>query len=142
MITSDRERIEALTASGGWFNKTLHGSLREHAAERPDKLAVKDQPNREELTGDKPLELSWAELEIASDNLAQQLSDNGVGEDDPVVVQLPNVSELLVTYYAISQIGAIISPVPVQYGSHELNLLAGALNAKHVITLNRLRISN
>ena len=34
--------------------------------------------------------------------------------------------------------GLIVSPVPVQYGSHELQMLADALQAKTVITMPRL----
>lgn len=141
MMTSDKERIAALTASGHWGTDTLHGLLALHAAERPATLAVKDQPNRQELTGDAPLVLTWAELEVASENLALQLQQHGVLPGEPLVVQLPNVSELLVMYYAASKIGAVLSPVPVQYGSHELQLLAGALGARTVVTLPRLRDS-
>ncbi len=139
MITTDPERIAELSAAGSWGTDTLSGLLAGHVLARPQHLAVKDQPDREELTGDAPLALSWAELESASENLAIQLQAKGIGADDPVVVQLPNVTELLVTYYAVSKIGAIISPVPVQYGSHELQSVAGTLGAKTLITLSRMR---
>lgn len=135
MITSSGQRIEALTSAGSWGVDTLHGLLASHAANRPNHLAVKDQPNREELTGDLPLALTWAELEHASEALAIQLQQLGVGVDDTLIVQLPNVVELLVTYYAASKIGAILSPVPVQYGSHELQLVNAALNATALITI-------
>jgi acyl-CoA synthetase (AMP-forming)/AMP-acid ligase II len=139
MITTDRERIAALTASGHWGTQTLHGLLAKHAAEQPDRLAVKDQPNRQELTGGAPQALNWGELAVASDNLALQLQQQAVVSGEPLVVQLPNVSELLVVYYAASKLGAVVSPVPVQYGSHELQMLAGALGARTVVTLPRMR---
>ncbi len=139
MITSSSQRIQALTRTGGWGTDTLHGLLAEHAANRPGHLAARDQPNREELTGDPPLALSWAELDRASEALAIQLQGLGLGADDRLVVQLPNIVELLVTYYAVSKLGAILSPVPVQYGSHELQLVAGTLKAAALITLGRFR---
>jgi acyl-CoA synthetase (AMP-forming)/AMP-acid ligase II len=139
MITTDSERIAALTAAGSWGTDTLHSLLAGHAKTRPQRLAVKDQPNRQQLTGDAPLELSWAELELASENLALQLQVEGVGEDDRVIVQLPNVAELVVVYYALSKLGAIVSPVPVQYASHELQMMAGALGAGTMVTLERFR---
>jgi cyclohexanecarboxylate-CoA ligase len=141
MISTSRDRISALTAAGHWGTQTLHGLLSRHARERPEKLAVKDQPNRVELTGDKPLSLNWSELDAASENLSVQLQEKGVAADDTLVVQLPNIVELLVLYYAASKIGAIVSPVPVQYGSHELKLLVGSLSAKYLISLERLRDS-
>ncbi len=139
MRTTPEARIKALTRSGHWGKQTLHGLLAQHATRRPDSLAVKDQPNREELTGSAPLILSWLELEHASSQLAAQLQINGVSEDDALIVQLPNVVELLVVYYAASKLGAIVSPVPVQYGAHELQMVATALDARVVISTERLR---
>ncbi|MBT4518365.1 MAG: AMP-binding protein, partial [Halieaceae bacterium] len=110
MISSSSQRIAALTTTGGWGEDTLHGLLSRHALAQPERLAVKDQPNREQLTGDSPLQLSWAELQLSSENLAVQLQEAGIGEDDRVIVQLPNVVELVVTYYALSKLGAIVSP--------------------------------
>jgi cyclohexanecarboxylate-CoA ligase len=139
MITSSPQRIEALTSAGGWGTDTLHGLLASHAINRPTHLAVKDQPNRESLTGDPPLALTWAQLELASEAVAIQLQQLGISAEDRLIIQLPNVVELLVAYYAVSKIGAILSPVPVQYGSHELQLLAGALDPAAVITMERFR---
>ena len=139
MKTSPDSRIHALTRAGHWGSQTLHGLLAMHAASKPDALAVKDQPNRQELTGDEPVVLSWGQLEHASDNLAAQLQRQGVAQDSTVIVQLPNIAELLVVYYAISKLGAIVSPVPVQYGAHELQMLSGALDARIMISIERLR---
>lgn len=139
MITTKPERIDALTRAGKWGNETLHGLLALQATARPEALAVKDQPNRQELTGDFPQALSWLELTRASDNLALQLHQAGVREDALVIIQLPNIVELIVAYYALSKLGAIASPVPVQYGSHELRLVTKALNADALITIERFR---
>ncbi len=139
MITSDSNRIAAMTAAGSWGTETLHSLLARHARDRPERLAVKDQPNREQLTGDEPLTLTWSALDRASDNLARQLREAGLGQDDRVIIQLPNVAELLVLYYTLSKLGAIASPVPVQYGSHELRHMSQTLKATTLITLNNLR---
>ena len=138
MRTSPQSRIEALTASGLWGKQTLHGLLAMHAADIPETVAVKDQPNRSQLTGDTPRTLTWAQLETASENLACQLQTRGVVEGARVLVQLPNVAELLVSYYALSKLGAVVSPVPVQYGAHELQLLASSLGVRHMISMARL----
>lgn len=137
MITTDRERIVALTSAGSWGTDTLHSLLSRHTETRPQSLAIKDQPNRQQLTGDAPLTLNWAELDYASENLAIQLQLEGISEDDRVIVQLPNVVELVVVYYALSKIGAIVSPVPVQYRRHELQAVAKSLAAAALITLPR-----
>lgn len=139
MITADKQRIETLTRAGHWGSDTLHSMLRQYAEKRGQDLAVKDQPNRRELTGDEQQSLSWTALQHASENLAIALQSNGVSEDDRVIIQLPNIVELLVMYYAISKLGAIASPVPIQYGSHELQHIATTLGAQFLITLDHFR---
>ena len=139
MITSSESRIKALTDAGYWGDETLHDLLAGHAARRSRQLAVRDQPNREELTGDPPLSLNWAELDAASESLAIQLQELGIVADDRLIVQLPNIVELPVTYYAASKLGAIVSPVPMQYGGHELRGIAQTLNPAGFITLRMPR---
>jgi cyclohexanecarboxylate-CoA ligase len=139
MITSPAARIEALTRTGKWGRQTLHSLLDQHTRERPDTLAICDQPDREALTGEPPRRLSWQDLSAAADNLARQLQGLGISENDCVLVQMPNVSDLVVSYYALSKLGAIVSPVPVQYSSHELNSMAGILGAQTLLTVGRYR---
>jgi non-ribosomal peptide synthetase component E (peptide arylation enzyme) len=139
MITSSPERIEAYTQKGWWRGHTLHGALLQQSHDNPDMLAVADQPDREQLTGDRPLRLSFAEVERASTNLAAQLLQAGITNDDAVIVQIPNIAELYISYMALSKIGAIISPVPIQYGPHELRHIAHTINAKAIITIARFK---
>jgi acyl-CoA synthetase (AMP-forming)/AMP-acid ligase II len=139
MRTTPQTRIDELTGLGLWGEDTLHSLLATQALQRPGALAVADQPNREELTGDAPRRLSFADLEEASDTLAASLLKYGIGADSKVMAQLPNISELVVCYFALSKLGAIISPVPVQYGSHELQSLAGALKPDAMISITRFR---
>lgn len=140
MITSNQARIDELVTAGHWSTETtLHGLLEKNARERPVHLAVKDQPTRMQLTGDAPVQLTWAQLDNASEHLAMALELVGVTAEDRVMVQLPNIAELLVVYYALSKLGAIVSPVPVQYGRHELQHLAGSLASKVMITLENFR---
>jgi acyl-CoA synthetase len=55
-----------------------------------------------------------------ADRLATPLLVDGVGHGDVVMVQLPNIAELVAAYLACSRIGAILSPLPVQFRAHEL----------------------
>ena len=139
MHTTPQARIDELTARGDWGNDTLHDLLAQQVARNPQRLAVADQPNRAALTGDPPRRLSFQELDQASDALAANLLDFGIATGSKVMVQLPNISELVVCYFALSKLGAVISPVPVQYGSHELQSLAGALDPNALISIVAFR---
>ena len=137
MITSPKQRIADYRERGWWGDDTLHGLLASKALEYPDRLAVADQPNRLDLTDDKPCRLSFAELDEGSTQVACQLLDRGIRAGDRIIVQLPNIVELVVCYMAVSKIGAIISPVPVQYGSHELQHISATISPVAIVTLER-----
>jgi acyl-CoA synthetase (AMP-forming)/AMP-acid ligase II len=139
MHTSSQQRIDELTRAGFWGDQTLHGLLQRWARETPAALAVADQPNRDTLTGDAPRRLDFQQLDRASDQLALALLERGVGADDRLLVQLPNVSELVVCYYALSKLGAVVSPLPVQYGAHELGHMAASLQPAAMLTVPRFR---
>ena len=139
MITSTPERIEQYTRLGLWENSTLHSLLRDSCNRYPERLAVADQPNRIELTGTNAIRLSFLELDQASTNLACQFVKYGLKQGDCVVVQLPNIVELMVLYMAVSKIGVIISPIPVQYGPHEISQICGSVLPKAFITIDRFK---
>ncbi len=139
MHTTDSQRVAQLTADGLWGTDTLHSLLAAQVAQRPNALAVADQPNKIALTGDTPARLSFAELAIASDALAAQLLDHGLGEGSRIMVQLPNISELVVCFFAASKLGAVLSPLPVQYGAHEIHMLGEILEPALFIACGNFR---
>jgi len=139
MQTSSQERIRTLTESGLWGSDTLHSLLVENVASHPDREAVIDPPNKHELTGLAERRMTFAEMDAASSALAVALAAVGIQRGDYVLVQLPNISELVLSYYALSKLGAIISPIAVQYGSHEIAGFAKALNPKAMLTLTECR---
>lgn len=139
--TSSLARIERLEQSQHWSGSTLHGLLAQASAARPQQLAVADPSNRAELLGDTsaPYRLNFDQLQQAASALAVQLREQGVSAGDVVAVQLPNIVELVVCYFAISQLGAVISPLPVQYRSHEINTLCNQLAPVAVVTCRQFK---
>lgn len=139
MQTSSQERIRTLTERGHWGSDTLHSLLAGNAGSHPDREAVVDPPNKTELTGLAPQRLTFAALDAASSSLAAALAREGIGCGDAVLVQLPNISELIIAYYALSKLGAVISPIAVQYGSHEIAGFAHSLKPAAMLTLAECR---
>ncbi len=139
--TSSAERIDLLTRQGLWGDQTLHGLLAARCVEDPDLLAVADAPNRESLVAGTPQRLNYRELQQAADNLAADLLQRGISFGDVVLVQLPNIVELVVSYFACSRLGAVISPMPVQYGAHEIALAARQVQPKAFITVPAVKES-
>ena len=134
MILSPEEQIQEYTARGWWGERTLIDLFLDTAEKRADALAVVDPPNRADLTPGEPLRLTYAAVKIATDRLANALLKAGVGNDDIVMVQLPNIVELVITYLACARIGAMLSPLPVQFRTHELRHVIGLIEPKVFIT--------
>jgi acyl-CoA synthetase (AMP-forming)/AMP-acid ligase II len=134
MILSPERQVQEYTARGWWGERTLIDLFLETVAQRAEALAVVDPPNRAALTPGEPLRLTYAEVKTATDRLANALLEAGVGKDDVVMVQLPNIAELVLTYLACARIGAILSPLPVQFRTHELRHVIGLTEPKVFIT--------
>ena len=142
MKTSTPERIQKLTDKGLWGDKTLCNYLEIQAQEHPDSLAAADQHTREQLTDSPPVRLTFAELNNVSKTLSLDLLQAGICHGDRVMLQMPNVVELMALYFALSRIGAIASPLPVQYGRHEISTLAQALEPGWFIGATNFRGAN
>jgi len=138
MILAPRERIEELTARGWWGTRRIHDWLDVQITRRPDALALVDPPNRERFVDGRPRRLTWRELGAEVQRLAQALARLGVAKDDVVLVQLPNCAELPIAYLACMRLGAIITPVPIQYREHELVQIAALARPRIALTAERI----
>jgi acyl-CoA synthetase (AMP-forming)/AMP-acid ligase II len=121
------EKIRDFTARGWWGDDTLGTLFARTVDACPDRLALVDPPNRTEFTDGEPQRLTYKQLHDAVLSLACVLYGHGLRKDDIVVAQLPNIAEFTILYLAAAQLGLIVSPVPVQYGEHELGSINAAL---------------
>lgn len=76
----------------------LHKFLESAANWRPKHPAVI-------FYGDK---LSYAELNAQANQLARAMAKLGVGQDDRVMIAMPNTPQTIIAYYAILKLGAIV----------------------------------
>ena len=82
---------------GWWQDLTLFGLLARTAARLPDKTAL--------VLGDR--RISYARLLADAEALAARLLEAGLAPLDRVVLQLPNIPEFVVAYFALARIGCI-----------------------------------
>ncbi len=134
MIPFEDDLIQRYRAEGWWDGLTIHDLFTRAAERRPEHLALADAPNRAEFTVGDPVRWTYGEVGERADRLAAALVGLGVGKGDVVMVQLPNVAELVLVYLAASRIGAIVSPLPVQYRAHELRLTVSLVEPAVFIT--------
>ena len=137
MILDTPERIRTYTDAGWWGTDTIDDLFRRAVAAHPDRTALVDPPNRADLTIGEPTRWTYAELSLRVERMAAALARADVGRDDVVMVQLPNIVELPLVYLAAARIGAMVSPLPVQYRQHELRHTMGVVEPRVFITTTR-----
>ncbi|MFH1137111.1 MAG: class I adenylate-forming enzyme family protein [Pseudomonadota bacterium] len=134
MILTPESRIKEYTAKGWWGDDTILDLLYARAAVRPDAEALVDPYNKQALVGLEPARMTYGQMVRAIDKLAAEFLRLGLGRDDVVIVQLPNIIELTLTIFAAARAGAIVSPIPVQWRGHELRHAAALTGAKAMVT--------
>ncbi len=83
--------------AGYWRGETFGALLRARAAEHGDRVAIVDERRR----------ITYAELDERADRLAAGLRELGIGAQDRVVLQLPNIAEFFEVCFALFRLGAV-----------------------------------
>lgn len=136
MILDDDTTLARYRESGWWGDVTVDDLFRDCVSADPERLALVDAPDRAAFAWGEPRRLSFAETDAAVDNLAALLLASGVSKDSVVLVQLPNVVEIVIAFLACARIGAIASPVMLAYGERDLRRIVRHVRPDGVLTLS------
>jgi len=137
MHTTPKHLIERYTRAGWWGNHTISDIFDQSAARHSERVALIDPLNRDTLTDGATQQLTWSALADRVQGLTAAFYAAGLRRDDRVVVQLPNIAELPISYLALLRLGVIVSPVPMQYGPHELRQAIQKLSPSAYVTVSR-----
>ena len=137
MIPFDAETIRRYEELGAWGRDTLDDLFRRNLAATPERPALIDDPNKPAAGCGEALRLTYRELGQRVDDLAARLSGIGIARDDILLVQLPNIAELVLAYLAAARIGAIVSPLPVQYRAKEIADILSIVRPRAALTVTR-----
>ncbi|AXA91155.1 (2,3-dihydroxybenzoyl)adenylate synthase [Massilia sp. YMA4] len=108
---ADAERYRA---AGCWLGLPLTDILERQCIERPDAIAI--------LCGERAL--TYRGLDVRAARLAQALARRGLTAGDTALVQLPNVAEFYIVYFALLKLG--VAPVNALFSHQRLELTAYA----------------
>ncbi|MDL9948132.1 class I adenylate-forming enzyme family protein [Gordonia sp. ABSL11-1] len=131
-----RSRVDDYVSRGWWTTATLDEIFRDQVGARGDAQAIVDPANRRDLVGSDPRRLTWAELGSEVTALSARLLELGVRRGDVIGVQLPNSIELVETYLAGWGIGAVISPLAMQYRAYEFISMANQAEFSIMLSTN------
>ena len=107
-------------ANGWWRNVTFGYALDEVAEKYPDKEAFVDNKVR----------LTFTQLRETINRLAANLVELGIVKGDRVLLQLPNWSEFLFSFYALQKIGAPAVLMLPRHGLREIDHFSRMTKAK------------
>lgn len=130
MILDDPKTIQRWREAGWWGTTTIDDLFRACVAARRDEVALVDAPNRARFAPGAPRQLTFAQVDALADGFAATLFAAGVRKDDVVVVQLPNIVEIVVAFLACARLGAIVSPIMLAYGERDVRRIVRHLRAR------------
>ncbi|GLZ07511.1 cyclohexanecarboxylate-CoA ligase [Actinomadura sp. NBRC 104412] len=113
---------------------TLRTLLSESAARHPGRVAAIDTVAGEAVGG-----LTYAELDERAGRYAAGLADLGVGAGDTVAVLLPNGADYAALVFAIAELGAVYTGVPIAYGPAEIESILAGGRASVLVHADRFR---
>ena len=136
MILTPENRIKIFTENGWWGDDTLYSIFQKACNESPNNEALLDPPNRNQITGDDPKRLNFSEINCIVEKYSSVFFKAGLRKDDIVIIQLPNIVELPILYLALTQLGIIISPIPMQYRNYEIKKIVNDIKPKGYVGIS------
>jgi len=135
MILTSKNRIKDFVERGWWGEDTLYSLFQEALHSCGGQEALVDPENRLTITGDAPKRLSFKDINEIVERYAATFYEQGLRKDDIAIIQLPNVVELPIVYLALSKLGIICSPIPMQYGAYEITSIINETNPKAFVSI-------
>jgi acyl-CoA synthetase (AMP-forming)/AMP-acid ligase II len=142
MTPFPRDTIQQYTKLGAWGTSKLIDLFNHNAATKPLDIALVDAPNKAEFSIGPPRRLTYEKLCQDVDRLAAIMLSEGFHKDDIILVQIPNIIELVILYLAAAKLGLIVSPIPVQYRIKEIRRIVSTIAPKAFFTSTKFKKFN
>ncbi|EXU53893.1 (2,3-dihydroxybenzoyl)adenylate synthase [Acinetobacter baumannii 24845_10] len=117
------ERAQHYRNKGYWIDQPLTRILTVGVQSHPHSPAI--------ICGER--QLSYIELDRLSTNLASRLAEKGLGKGDTALVQLPNVAEFYIVFFALLKAGVVVLNALYSHRQYELNAFIKQIQPKLLI---------
>lgn len=118
-----KDRVQRYRNKGYWIDRPLTQILTVGSQLRPHSLAI--------ICGER--QFSYAKLDYLSSNLASRLAEKGLGKGDTALVQLPNVAEFYIVFFALLKVGVVPLNALFSHRQYELNAFFKQIQPKLLI---------
>jgi long-chain acyl-CoA synthetase len=120
---------------GPYPSQPLYQSLRDIAATLPEAVALVTSAHVP-LFGRLANEMTYAELNRQSDELAAALQALGVKRGDRVAIVMPNVAAFVVSFYAVLKAGGVVAAMNPTFPAEKLQWYLDDCDAKVAIVMS------
>jgi hypothetical protein len=117
---------------------TLDALFQRILARKPDAIALTDPINKPRVTGQPPLQLTYAEADRMISALAAHFIDAGLPAHSVIAVQLPNTIEFMLTVLAAHRAGLVVAVFPLLWRQAELVAALNRTSARAIVTTTRI----
>ncbi len=121
--------LQERLATNRWFMSTLQQLFLETCQDRPEKTAIVFQEQS----------ITFKELQENVNKLSQALIDLGVQRGDHVALLPTSSPEFVYLYFATLQIGALINPLNLLWGTTELTGILLRNDPRIIVTIDKNR---
>ena len=128
----------AATSSGTAL--TLDDLFRRTVLRQPDAPALIDPPNKQRVTGNAPLQLTFAQADQAVSAIAARFVESGLPSGSIIAVQMPNTIEFVVTIMAALRAGLVVALLPQLWRQSELTVALNRIGARAIVGVSRIEI--
>jgi hypothetical protein len=116
---------------------SLDALFRSNAQSRPNDVCLIDPSDRIYFTDFEPRRLTYAAADAAVEQLAHRIRSFGLRWGSVIAVQLPNISEAVLTLLAVMRAGMVPMPVPMPWRRSDLVAALGEIQPRAFVTLAR-----
>lgn len=107
---------------------------------RPGAVALIDPPNKQRVSGELPMQLTYMEADSAISAIASQFIDAGLPPGSIVALQLPNTIEFPIAALAAIRAGMVVALLPQLWRQAELTTALTRIGARAIIGVGRIEL--
>ena len=125
------------TSTGAALTLTLDDLFRRTVSRQPDATALIDPPNKQRVTGEAPVRLTFAEADQAVSAIAARFVEAGLPQGSIIGIQMPNTIEFVVTVLGAIRAGLVAALLPQLWRQSELTTALNRIGARDTLLIAR-----
>lgn len=109
-------------------------------ARQPDAIALIDPPNKLQISGQRPLQLTYAQADRAISNIAARFQESGLPPGSIIALQLPNTVEFPIALLAAMRAGLVVALLPQLWRQSDLTAALNKVGARAIVGIGHIEI--